>query len=158
MYVVCVQIELLCIYKKNDLNILDLFKHYRKKRLFQDENTNCKFCGKVQKNINRTKIFYTSPLNLILEIDYEKENLFTLNIEENINIQQFIEKIDISKKNYYLVGAIFAEKENDIRKYVSISKAQNGNWYYFDGNYIKNSSLNDLKNHKQLKMLFYSSQ
>ena len=100
--------------KKNDLNILDLFKHYRKKRLFQDENTNCKFCGKVQKNINRTKIFYTSPLNLILEIDYEKENLFTLNIEENINIQQFIEKIDISKKNYYLVGAIFAEKENDI--------------------------------------------
>ena len=145
--------------KKNDLNVIDLFKHYRKKRLFENENTNCKYCGKVQKNVNRTKIFYTSPLNLILEIDYEKENLFNLNIDEKINIQPFIEKIDISKSNYYLVGAIFAEqKENESRKYVSISRAKNGNWYYFDGTNIRNSSLNDLKNHKQLKMLFYSSQ
>ena len=144
--------------KKKDLNIIDLFKHYRKKRLYQNENSNCKYCGKVQKNVNRTKIFYTSPFNLILEIDYEKENSFKLDIDENINIQQFIEKIDISKSNYYLVGAIFAEQnENESRKYVSITRGQNGNWFYFDGNFIKNSSLNDLKNHKQLKMLFYSS-
>ena len=144
--------------KKKDLNIIDLFKHYRKKRLYQNENSNCKYCGKVQKNVNRTKIFYTSPFNLILEIDYEKENSFKLDIDENINIQQFIEKIDISKSNYYLVGAIFAEQnENESRKYVSITRGQNGNWFFFDGNFIKNSSLNDLKNHKQLKMLFYSS-
>ena len=144
---------------KKDLNIIDLFKHYRKKRLYRDENLNCQYCGKVQKNINITKIFYTSPLNLILEIDYEKEDTFKLNIDETINIQEFVQNRDVSKVIYNLVGAIFIEKKNNqSSQYVSISKNQNGNWYYFNDESVKLSSLNDLKNHGQLRMLFYSSQ
>ena len=144
---------------KKDLNIIDLFKHYRKKRLYKNENINCQYCGKVQKNINRTKIFYTSPLNLILQIDYEKDDTFKLNIDEKINIQEFVQNKDVSKVIYNLVGAIFTEeKENESKQYIAISKNINGNWYYFNDESVKQSSLNDLKNHSNLKMLFYSSE
>ena len=144
---------------KKDLNVIDLFKHYRKKRLYVNENENCPFCKKTQKDINRTKIFHTSPLNLILMIDYDEkdENKFKLNIDELTNLQDFIERRDISKVNYRLIGAIFYEKdENENRKYVSITKNQNGVWYYFDGESIKQSSLNDLINHKRVRILIYS--
>ena len=80
---------------KTDLDVIDLFKHYRKKRLFVDENQNCRFCGKVQKNINRTKIFYTCPLTLILQIEYSKWDQFKLTINEYINIAEFVQM-----KNY----------------------------------------------------------
>ena len=146
--------------KQKDINIIDLFKHYRKKRLFLDENKNCPYCEKNQKDINTTKIFYTSPLNLILELEYNErdENKFKLNIDELINLQEFIERKDISKVNYRLVGAIFIEKiENENKKYVSITKHQNGAWYYFDGESIKISSLNDLINHTKVQVLVYSS-
>ena len=146
--------------QKNELNIIDLFKHFRKKRLFLDENTNCPYCGKNQKDINRTKVMYTSPLNLILMIDYDEkdENKFKLNIDELINLQEFIERKDISKVNYRLVGGIFIEKkENESRKYVSITKHQNGTWYYFNGESIQTSSLNDLINHNKVQVLVYSS-
>ena len=144
---------------KTELNINDLFQHYRKQRLYLDENINCQYCKKVQKDINKTKILYTSPYNLILEIDYYKENSFHLTIDQTINIQQFVERIDICKVNYYLVGAIFIElNENKSRQYVSISRNLNGNWYYFKGNSIQICSFNDLQNHKNLRMLFYSSQ
>ena len=146
--------------KKKELNIIDLFKHFKKKRLFLDENLNCQFCGKVQKDINEKKIFYTSPLNLILIIQYDEkdENKFKLNIDELINIQEFVERKDISKVNYRLVGAVFEEKkENEKRKYVSITKNVNGGWYYFNGKSIQNSSLNNLINHDKVQMLAYSA-
>ena len=147
---------------KKDINVIDLFKHYKKKRLYSNENTNCPFCGKTQKEVNRTKIFYTSPLNLILMIDYDEkdENKFKLNIDELINLQEFVERKDISKVKvkYRLIGAIFSEKnENENKKYVSITKNQNGQWYYFDGESIKKSSLNDLINHKKVRILIYSA-
>ena len=87
---------------KKDLNILDLFKHYRKKRLFSDENKNCPYCGKNQKDVIITPIIYTSPLNLLLMIHYDEknENKFKLNIDEIINIQEFVERKDISKVIY----------------------------------------------------------
>ena len=144
---------------KNDLNIIDLFKHYRKKRYFLDLNENCPYCGNVKKDVNITKIFYTSPLNLILDIAYKKDDKFNLTIEEFIDIQEFVERKDISKCNYKLIGAIFTEtKENEGRKYVSISRTQNGGWKYFNGSSLQDSSFNELANHKQVKMLFYSSE
>ena len=145
---------------KKDLNVIDLFKHYRKKRLYLNENLNCPYCGKNQKDINRTKIMYTSPLNLVLEFEYYErdENKFKLNIDELINLQDFIERNDISKVNYRLVGAIFIEKkENENKKYASITKNQNGTWYYFDGESIKQRSLNDLINHNKVQVLIYSA-
>ena len=142
---------------KTNLNIIDLFKHYRKKRLFVNENTYCKYCRKNQKDVNRTKIFYTSPFNLIIEIQTEKENKCKLTIDESINIQEFVE-IKTCTVKYSLVGAVFTEKkENEPIKYVSFSKKQNGKWIYFDGNTIQESNYNMLANHGKVKLLFYSS-
>ena len=144
---------------KTDLNINDLFKHFRKKRLFIDENINCPKCGKIQKNANRTKIFYTSPLNLILSISDEKEDKYKLIIDENIDIGEFVQRKDVSNVKYRLVGAIFIEQnEQEGKKYVSITRKEDGGWIYFNGNSIQDCTFNDLVNHKKLQLLFYSNQ
>ena len=142
---------------KTDIDIIDCFKHYRKKRLFVDENDKCNFCGKVQKNMNRTKIFYSCPLTLILEIDYSKWDKFKLTINEFINIAEFVQMKNMIQTNYKLMGAVFLEtKENEPDKYVSITRDNTNQWRYFNGNSICNSSYNDLQNHPNLKLLFYS--
>ena len=143
--------------KKKDITVMDMFRHYNKTRLFTDTKINCPHCKRTVDKVNRTKIFYTSPYNFALEISYEDEKVFNLKIEEFINIQEFVERKDVSKFNYYLVGAIFLEEnENDIPKYVSISRGKNG-WFYYNGNNVQNCVLNDLMKHKHLKMLFYST-
>ena len=142
---------------KKDLDILDLFKHYRKKRPYQNENTYCQYCSKVQNDIYRTKILYTSPNNLVLGIDYDKDKDFKLTINEYINLQEYIERKDLCKFQYYLVGAIFLEqKENEGKKYVCFCKTASS-WNFFNGESIRDSSFNELANHDKPKMLFYSS-
>ena len=143
---------------KKDLNIYDLFKHYQKKRLFIDQNDNCPNCGKVQKSINRTKSLYTCPPNFVLEVSSENEDKYNLTINEFINLENFVERKDISKVQYKLVGAIFIEtKEGEGKKYVSITRKDNGGWIYFNGNSIQDCTFNDLANHKKLQNLFYTS-
>ena len=143
---------------KTDLDVIDLFKHFRKKRLFVDENLQCKFCGKVQKNINRTKILYSCPLRFILQIDYSKWDKFKININEYINIADFVQTKNLIQTKYILMGAIFSElKEGQPKKYVSFTRDNNNQWKYFDGHSINNSSFNDLKNHSHLLALFYSA-
>jgi hypothetical protein len=107
---------------KTDLNIIDLFKHFRKKRLFLDINDNCQNCGTIIKDVNLTKIFYTSPKNLILEISNTNEDKYKLTIDEFINIKDFVERTDISIVDYKLIGAIFIEKNQDETKYISICR------------------------------------
>ena len=145
---------------KKDLNISDLFKHYRKKRLFIDQNINCQKCGKFQKSVNRTAIFYTSPIILILNILYKNGNQFNLAINEYINIGEFVQRTDVSNVNYRLMGAIFIEQnEQDGKKYVSITRKENNDgWYFYNGNSIQDCTFNDLVNHKNVQLLFYSSQ
>ena len=143
--------------KKKNITVLDLFKHYHKTRSFTTK-TFCRFCNKNIENISRTKIFYTSPFNFILEICYDDESKFNLKIDQNINISDFVERKDFCKVNYTLVGAIFIEKDNnDNEKYVSVSKIPNGGWVYFNGNSVQNCGFDTLQNHKNLQMLFYSS-
>ena len=145
---------------KKDLNICDLFKHYRKKRLFINENMNCPKCGKIQKNVNRTSIFYTSPINLILNIFGKNENQINLTIDEYINIGEFVQRTDVSNVNYRLMGALFIEQnEQDGKKYVSITRKENNDgWYFYNGNSIQDCTFNDLVNHKNVELLFYSNQ
>ena len=139
------------------MNIYDLFKHYQKKRLFIDQNDNCSNCGKVQKNINRTKQLYTCPLNFVLEVSSENEDKYNLKIDEYINLENFVERKDISKVQYKLVGAIFIEtNEEEGKKYVSITRKGNG-WIYFNGKSIQDCTFNELVNHKKLQNLFYTS-
>ena len=142
---------------KIDLDIIDLFKHYRKKRLYVDENVNCRYCKKVQKNMNRTKIFYSCPLRLILQIDYSKWNSFKLTINEYINIAEFVQTKNLIQTKYILMGALFSEtNEGEPIKYVSYTRYNNNQWKYFNGNSINNTSFDDLKIHPNLKALFYS--
>ena len=146
---------------KTDLNIIDLFKHFLKKRLFLDMNDNCQNCGTVIKDVNLTKIFYTSPRNLILNISSFNEDKYKLTIDEIINIKDFVERTDISIVNYKLIGAIFIEKNQDERKYISICRniqINDGSWLYFNGNSIQNCTFNEIYNHKRLEMLFYTSE
>ena len=143
---------------KKILNINELLKHRVKTRLFSDMNMNCKFCKKMQKSINITKKLYTSPYNLILGFDYADESKFIINIEENINISEFVERTDICKTFLRLVGAIFIERDvDDTNKYVSFSKDINGQWIYCNGTSVQNSSLYDLQNHKGIQALFYTT-
>jgi len=146
---------------KTDLNIIDLFKHYRKKRLFVDFNENCQNCGAIIKDINLTKIFYTSPQDLILNISNSNEDKYKLTINETIDLKDFVERSDISNVVYKLIGAIFIEKNEDEKKYISITrniKLNDGSWLYFNGNSILKCSFNELINHKNLKMLFYTNE
>ena len=146
---------------KTDLNIIDLFKHYRKKRLFVNKNENCQNCGTIIKDVNLTKIFYTAPQNLILNFSSYNENKINVKIDEFINIKDFVERADISIFNYKLIGAIFYEKNQDERKYISICRnipLNDGSWLYFNGNTLQKCSFNELTNHKTLEMLFYTSE
>ena len=143
--------------KKKNISVIDMFKHYHKTRPMETK-TYCRFCKKDIQNISRTKIFYTSPFNFILEICYDDEKKFNLKIDEFINISDFVERKDVSRVKYNLVGAIFTEKNNNQNeKFVSYSKAPNNGWVYYNGDSIKNSNFKELQNHKNLQMLFYSS-
>jgi hypothetical protein len=146
---------------KTDLNIIDLFKHFRKKRLFLDINDNCQNCGTIIKDVNLTKIFYTSPKNLILNISSFNEDKYKLTIDESINLKEFVERNDISIVDYKLIGAIFFEKNQDERKYISICRnieLNDGSWLYFNGNSIQKCSFNEIINHKKLEILIYTSE
>ena len=124
-------------------------------------NEHCQNCGTIIKDVNLTKIFYTSPKNLILEISNTNEDKYKLTIDEIINIKDFVERSDISIVNYKLIGAIFIEKNQDETKYISICRniqLNDGSWLYFNGNSIQKCSFNELINHKKLVMLFYTSE
>ena len=142
---------------KKNITVIDLFRHYSKTRLFTEVDEFCGHCGKKVDKVNRSKIFYTCPFNFILEICYSDEKSFNLSIDEYINIQEFVERKEFVKYNYYLVGAIYLEETENESKYVSISKLSNGGWAYFNGNTVTNSSFNNLLAHKNLKMLFYTT-
>ena len=142
---------------KKNITVIDLFRHYSKTRLFTEVDEFCGHCGKKVDKVNRSKIFYTCPFNFILEICYSDEKSFNLSIDEYINIQEFVERKEFVKFNYYLVGAIYLEETENESKYVSISKLSNGGWAYFNGNTVTNSSFNNLLAHKNLKMLFYTT-
>ena len=143
--------------KSKKITVLDMFKHYGKVRNY-DAKAFCKFCQKNIENVNRTKVFLTSPFNFILEISYEDESKFSLKIEQQIDISDFVERKDVSLVKYNLVGAIFTEKDKNGNKvYVSISKLVDGGWVYFNGNSIQSCKFDKLEKHKDLQMLFYSS-
>ena len=142
---------------KKDITVLDMFRHYNKKRIYPNINRICSFCGKEVDRVCRTEMFYTTPPNFILEIKNSNETEFNLKIDEYINMQEFVERKDISKVKYYLVGGIFREK--NIRghmKYISITRTNNG-WVFYNGESLQKCSFNDLEKFKNLKMLFYSS-
>ena len=143
--------------KSKKITVLDMFKHYGKVRNY-DTKTFCRFCQKEVESVNRTKVFYTSPLNFILEICYDDESKFSLKIDQQIDISNYVERKDVSKMKYNLVGAIFTEKDkNDNIVYVSISKLVDGGWVYFNGSSIQTCKFDKLQKHPNLQMLFYSS-
>ena len=158
-------INILCIlypertakhFNKKNITLNDMFRHYNKTRLFSGVNEKCKYCNKEVNKINKIKIFYTTPFNYILYIDYSDEKTFNLKIDENIDIEDVVIRKDVSKVKYSLVGAIFKEiKENGELIYISITKSDN-EWINYNGISIKKCTFNDLKNHKHVKMLFYS--
>ena len=163
IYVTCgFNPELASIYlEKTDLNIIDLFKYYQTKRLYKDIYEDCPKCGTVIKEVDKSNIFYTSPQNLILNISYKEKDLFNLTIDETINIKDFVERTDVSKVDYRLVGAIFIENFGNESKYISISRniqLNDGSWLYYNGDSIKKTSFNEILNHKNLKMLFYTTE
>ena len=101
---------------------------------------------------------YSSPLNFILEICYDDESKFNLKIDQQIDISNYVERKDVSKMKYNLVGAIFTEKDkNDNIVYVSISKLVDGGWVYYNGSSIQTCKFDKLQKHPNLQMLFYSS-
>ena len=96
-----------------------------------------------------------------MNISYKEKDLFNLTIDETINIKDFVERTDVSKVDYRLVGAIFIENFGNESKYISISRniqINDGSWLYYNGDSIKKTSFNEILNHKNLKMLFYTTE
>ena len=145
-------------FNRKNIKINDIFDHYGKLRKAPDLKMYCKFCQKEQKGIYIIQRLYTSPLNFIISFDDSKEDEYNFEIEEFIDLSSFIERKDLCKTNYRLIGVIFTEKfEDEHRKCVSYTKDINGYWKYCNGNYISNSDFNEIKNHKNLMVLFYTS-
>ena len=143
---------------KKRININDCFLYVSLSRIYDGEPILCKFCDKAQEKYKITKTFYTFPKNIILVLDYSNEKNFELQIDEFIDITQFVERKDICQPKYKLIGAIFTEQlEGEAKKYVSYTKEENGDWKYCNGRYISNSDLNELKNHEHIEALFYAS-
>ena len=144
-------------FNRKNITVMDMFRHYNKKRLYNNMNENCKFCSKKVQKVYKTKMFYSTPFNFIVEITYSDETKFNLTIDEYIYIPELVERKDYSMVKYCLVGAIFTEKKiNEPMKYESITRTYNG-WSYYNGDSIKNCTFEDLEKHKNLKLLFYSS-
>lgn len=143
---------------KKKLTINDLFKYDCLSRLYEGSTIYCKYC---QKNLNQVIIsagLYTSPLNLVLYFDYSKEDVFVIQIEEFIDISNFVERKDVNKTKYRLIGAIFTEQiDDEPKRYVSYAQDAFGQWKYCNGKYISNSDWNEIQNHEHLVNLFYTS-
>ena len=143
---------------KKKLTINDLFKYDCLSRLYEGSTIYCKYC---QKNLNQVIIsagLYTSPLNLVLYFDYSKEDIFVIQIEEFIDISNFVERKDVNKTKYRLIGAIFTEQiDDEPKRYVSYAQDAFGQWKYCNGKYISNSDWNEIQNHEHLVNLFYTS-
>ena len=96
-----------------------------------------------------------------MNISNSNEDKYKLTINETIDLKDFVERSDISNVVYKLIGAIFIEKNEDEKKYISITrniKLNDGSWLYFNGNSILKCSFDELINHKKLKMLFYTNE
>ena len=69
-----------------------------------------------------------------------------------------VERKDINKAKYRLIGAIFTEQiDDEDKKYVFYYKDKNNQWKYCNGRYVSNSDLNEIQNHRKLEILFYTS-
>ena len=143
--------------KQKKLSLHDLFQHACKQRQVTCFNEFCKYCDKGLQNINKSLNFYICPLNLILMLDYKNANDFTLQIEEFIDISDFVIRKDVNNPKYRLIGVIFSENNEDVIKYFSYTKDDNQQWNYFNGISYENSNLNELQNHKNIEVLFYTS-
>lgn len=141
---------------KINIDMKDLFAHAEKDRLCIKLNHFCKFCGQYKNKMYISSCFYIAPINLILWMDYTDGNKFNLKIEEYIDLSNFVDKKDII--NFRLIGAIFTDKKDDNTiKYVSYTKDTQGQWIYFNGTILTYSNINELRNHKGIKYLFYTS-
>lgn len=147
---------------KKNIDVCDLFKHYEKERLYSIEGEGEKVCSKCNisnKKFNRIKKMYSSPLIMVISLEYEDEKAFELSIQEDINICNFVQMNQLSKVKYHLTGVIYEEKikegDKDITSYSSITKQNDGKWIFFDGKVIKNSSYNDIKSKSKPLFLFY---
>ena len=144
-------------FKKPDINMIDLFEYFKKKRKYGDKKIYCKNCLKYQEKFYESKILYTCPPNFILHLKYEQYN-FNLMIQETIDIKDFVEQQEYCNTKYILTGAIFFESNDDDEKiFSSISKNINNEWIYFNGKEIKPSSFNDIQQHKNIQYLFYAN-
>ena len=142
---------------KKKLNITDLFRHIVGNRLYENIEINCKYCNRCQKKVKSFRRLYSCPLNLVLLCEYSNSNKFELQIDEYIDISDFVERKDINKTKYRLIGAIFNEQlENEPKKYVSYTKERNGQWKYFNGTYLSDSNFNEIQNHDNVEILFYA--
>ena len=132
--------------KTKDITVIDLIKHYEKKRLFIGEKYFCKSCNKDITDVNRTEVLYTAPKIFImnLAVDEDEMDKYNLKVEEEINISQYVERKDIGNLEYKLSGVVYVDFSENYVKYSAISKLENGTWNKYDGKNITNCSVNDI--------------
>ena len=145
-----------------DITVIDLFKHYEKKRLFIEVEEFCKSCNKNITEVQRKITLYTAPKVLIINLVVEEDDLdeYNLKVEEEINLNEYVERKDLSNLNYILSGIIYIDFSDDFLKYSAISKLDNGTWNKYDGKNVTNckiNNINELGPKLRHKVLFYKA-
>lgn len=144
--------------EKKNVTVKDLFIHSGLKRIYDDMNLFCQICNKEQASVKVSKKFYTLPVNLVLALEYSSDKNFIFQLEEFIDINDFVERKDINKSKYRLIGVICTEIGDDLTKYVSFTKdIIDGQWKYFNGKSYESSTFIEMQNHKNIQALLYTN-
>ena len=136
--------------KKDNINIYDILNFCKEKGIINNDNIECKYC---RRKGFKKQMFYNTPPNIIFEFCYINEK-FNFKIDEDIDIKDFVERKDISKTEYALVGGIFSQGNENENKYI-ITIKQNGDWFLVDGYDSQKYKFCDLLKLRKLKILFY---
>ena len=147
--------------KKNQgLTLSDCLDFYQLNQI--KPNIFCEYCKGYNSATLSNKI-YSTPYFFIFLLNENKNNNFVL--EENLNLEKYIESKDKSPTNYQLSGIVFFDKSKNKYNSLCISPIDK-NWYLYDDENVQpvqiKNFLNICNNKKinyntyQLCILFYS--
>jgi len=136
-----------------NISIYDCFKYYQRPNYVEKI---CDICNSKENFMEKKNILLDGPKILILNItkSKSKETNIKFNLEEKINISEFVHNKEKKQYNYELIG-IMTSSEND--HYISFCKSYTNNkWYKYDKSSVTQCSFKDLKIKGNSDILFYS--
>ena len=145
------------------INIYDCLNFYENPVIFDGENAQkCEKCGKLSPYSLTTKInTLQNNLLILLSIDFKKENNIKFQIDETIDMANYIQEKENNKQlTYNLYSIIFLSDNKEIHYIAFCKNLFDKKWYIYDDNKveeIKNLG-NDILNYGFPIALFYEKE